>query len=146
MESEWVQVVIDACTDIISPFLHGHLTERGITHLQWSFFTLKLLISNKYDDVTHILVCKVTVCGLNNQFDSCAGRVIFLLPPNPFWSPPIQWLWGGHSLMVKVSEYEIGHAPSCSAEVKEFMELYLHSLGFHCVPFGPFTLSVPKYV
>jgi hypothetical protein len=23
----------------------------------------------------HISVCKVTVCGLNNQFDSCAGRV-----------------------------------------------------------------------
>jgi hypothetical protein len=41
--------------------------------------------------------------------------------------PPIQWVRGFLSLGVKRPEREADHSPPCSAEVKECMELYLHS-------------------
>jgi hypothetical protein len=42
--------------------------------------------------------------------------------------PPIQWVPGAVSLRVKWPEREADRSPPSSAEVKECMELYLHSL------------------
>jgi hypothetical protein len=41
--------------------------------------------------------------------------------------PPIQWVPVALSLGVKRSGHEAGHSPPFSAEVKECVELYLHS-------------------
>jgi hypothetical protein len=41
--------------------------------------------------------------------------------------PPIQWVPGALSLEVKRPMREADHSPPSSAEVKEWMELYLHS-------------------
>jgi hypothetical protein len=41
--------------------------------------------------------------------------------------PPIQWLTGSFSLGVKRPRREADHSPTSSAEVKECVELYLHS-------------------
>jgi hypothetical protein len=41
--------------------------------------------------------------------------------------PPIQWVPGALSPWVKRPKREAGHSPPSSAEVKECMELYLHS-------------------
>jgi hypothetical protein len=45
------------------------------------------------------------------------------LGPTP---PPIQWIPGAFSLGVKRLEREADHSPPSSAEVKEWVELYLH--------------------
>jgi hypothetical protein len=42
--------------------------------------------------------------------------------------PPTQWVPGALSLGVKLPEREADHSPPSSAEVKECMELHLHSL------------------
>jgi hypothetical protein len=65
-------------------------------------------------------------------FDSRRGLGIFLfttasrtaLEPT---QPPIQWVPGALSLGVKRPGREADHSPISSAEVKEWMELYLHS-------------------
>jgi hypothetical protein len=41
--------------------------------------------------------------------------------------PPIQWVQGALSLGVKLAGCEVDHSPPSSAEVKEWVELYLHS-------------------
>jgi len=41
--------------------------------------------------------------------------------------PPIQWVPGALSLGVKQQGHEADHSPPSSAEVKECVELYLHS-------------------
>jgi hypothetical protein len=41
--------------------------------------------------------------------------------------PPIQGVWGALSLGVKRPGFEADHLPPCSAEVKEWVELYFHS-------------------
>jgi hypothetical protein len=41
--------------------------------------------------------------------------------------PPIQWVPGALSLGVKRSGREADHSPPSSAEVKEFVEIYVHS-------------------
>jgi hypothetical protein len=41
--------------------------------------------------------------------------------------PPIQWVPGALFLEVKQLGYEADHSPPSSAEVKEWVELYLHS-------------------
>jgi hypothetical protein len=41
--------------------------------------------------------------------------------------PPIQWVPGALSLGLKLPEREADHSPPSSAEVKERVELYLHS-------------------
>jgi hypothetical protein len=41
--------------------------------------------------------------------------------------PPIQWVAGALSMRVQRSEREADHSPPSSAEVKEFVELYLYS-------------------
>jgi hypothetical protein len=65
-------------------------------------------------------------------FNSWRGLGIFLfttasgttLGPT---QPPIQWVPGAVSLGVKRQECEADHSPPSSAEVKECVELYLHS-------------------
>jgi hypothetical protein len=65
-------------------------------------------------------------------FDSRRGLGIFLfttasrkaLEPT---QPPIQWVPGALSLGVKRPGREADHSPPSSAEVKEWVELYLHS-------------------
>jgi hypothetical protein len=71
---------------------------------------------------------KIGVLG----FDSRRGLVIILfttasrtvLGPT---QPPIQWIPGALSLGVKRSGSEADHPPPSSAEVKECVEIYLHS-------------------
>jgi hypothetical protein len=41
--------------------------------------------------------------------------------------PPIQWVPGALSLGVKRPGRETDHSPSSSAELKEWVEIYLHS-------------------
>jgi hypothetical protein len=41
--------------------------------------------------------------------------------------PPTQWVQGALSLVVKRPGYEAEHSPPSGAEVKEYVELYLHS-------------------
>jgi hypothetical protein len=63
-------------------------------------------------------------------FDSQQGLGIFLFttasrtPLGPT-KPPIQWIPGALSLGVKRPGREADHSPSYSAEVKEYLELYL---------------------
>jgi hypothetical protein len=65
-------------------------------------------------------------------FDSRRGLGIFLqttpsrtaLGPT---QPPIQWVPGALSLGVKRPRREADHSPPSSAEVKEWVELYIHS-------------------
>jgi len=40
---------------------------------------------------------------------------------------PIQWVPGALSLGVKLPGREADHSPPCSAEIKDRVELYLHS-------------------
>jgi len=44
-----------------------------------------------------------------------------------FTQPPIHWVPGVLSLGVKLPWREADHSPPSSAEVKEYVELYLHS-------------------
>jgi len=41
--------------------------------------------------------------------------------------PPIQWVAGALSLRVKRPVLEADHSPPSSADMKEFLDLYLHS-------------------
>jgi hypothetical protein len=51
--------------------------------------------------------------------------------------PPIQWVSGALSLGVKLPGREADHSPPSSAEVKECVELCLHSpIRFHGVVFS----------
>jgi len=43
-----------------------------------------------------------------------------------FFQPPIQWVPGSLSLVVKRLERESDHSPS-TADVKKWLKLYLHS-------------------
>jgi hypothetical protein len=72
-------------------------------------------------------------------FDSRRGPGIFLfttafrtaLGPAQF---PIQWIIGAPSLGIKRPGREADHSPTSSAEIKECVELYLHSpIRFHGV-------------
>jgi hypothetical protein len=65
-------------------------------------------------------------------FDSRQGLGIFLFTTasrTALWptQPPAQWVAGAFSLGVKRPEREANHSPPSSAEVKEWVELYLHS-------------------
>jgi hypothetical protein len=67
---------------------------------------------------------------------SSPGRIFLLTtasrPALGSTQPPIQWVPGALSLGVKRPGREADHSPPSSAEVKECVELYLHS---------PITLS-----
>jgi hypothetical protein len=65
------------------------------------------------------------------RFDSRRGLGIFLfiasrtaLGPT---QPPMQWVSGAPSLWIRRPGREADHSPPSSAEVKECLELYLHS-------------------
>jgi hypothetical protein len=65
-------------------------------------------------------------------FDSLRGLGIFLFPTASrkalrSTQPPIKLVPGALSLGVKRPEREADHSPPSSAEVKEHVELYLHS-------------------
>jgi hypothetical protein len=65
-------------------------------------------------------------------FDSWRGLGIFLFTTASRMAlgptqPPIQGVLGALSLGVKQLGHEVDHSPPSSAEVKECMELYLHS-------------------
>jgi hypothetical protein len=71
--------------------------------------------------------------GLDDRgFESRQGLGIFLLttasrPALGPTQPPVQWVPGALSLGVKWPGREADHLPPSSAEVKDCMELYLHS-------------------
>jgi hypothetical protein len=65
-------------------------------------------------------------------FDSRRGLGIFLFTSASITAlgptqPPIQWVPGALSLGIKRPGRETDHSPPFSAEVKEWVELYLHS-------------------
>jgi hypothetical protein len=65
-------------------------------------------------------------------FDSRRGLGIFLYTTTSRTAlrptqPPIQWVPGALSLGVKRPGHEADHSPPSSADVKEWVELYLHS-------------------
>jgi hypothetical protein len=65
-------------------------------------------------------------------FDSRWGLGIFLFTTATRTAlrptrPPILWVTGAPSLRVKRPGREADHTPPCSAEVKEWVELYLYS-------------------
>jgi hypothetical protein len=65
-------------------------------------------------------------------FDSRRGLGIFLFTTATrtalvLTQPPIQWVPGALSLGVKRPRREADHSPPSSAEVKEWVELYIHS-------------------
>jgi hypothetical protein len=64
--------------------------------------------------------------------DSRQWLAIFLFTTVPITvlgptQPPMQWVSGSLSLGIKPPERETDHSPPSSAEVKEWVELYLHS-------------------
>jgi hypothetical protein len=77
--------------------------------------------------VEGIYYCMIRDLG----FDSWWGLGIFFttmsrMAPGPT-QPPIPWVLGALSLEVKRPRREADHSPPSSAEVRECMELYLHS-------------------
>jgi hypothetical protein len=75
-----------------------------------------------------------TGCGLDDWvmgFDSRRGLVIFLFdmsrPALEPTQPPVQWVSGALPLGVKRPGREADRSPLFSAEIKECVELYLHS-------------------
>jgi hypothetical protein len=107
-----------------SPFLSLYNSLRRVlmTHF-WTFRHYFVFFT-----VHGILIVKIGVLG----FDSRRGMGIFLfttasrtaLEPT---QPPIQWVPGAVSLRVKRPGREAKHSPPSSVEVKEWVELYLHS-------------------
>jgi hypothetical protein len=86
----------------------------------------------RFQNMTGLSACTGWTIGFLG-FDSQRGLGIFLfitamsstaLGPT---QPPIQWVPGALSLGVKRSGRESNHSPESSAEVKECVELYLHS-------------------
>jgi hypothetical protein len=63
-------------------------------------------------------------------FPAGLGIFLFDIPSRPALvptQPPIQWVTRALSLGVKRPGREADHSPPSSAEVKEYVELYLHS-------------------
>jgi hypothetical protein len=68
--------------------------------------------------------------GSKVRFPAGAGTFLFTTASRTVLGPtqsPIQWVPGALSLGVKRPAREADHSPPSSAEVKECMELYLHS-------------------
>jgi hypothetical protein len=66
--------------------------------------------------------------------ENLSGLQYYHLGPN---QPPIQWVPGALSLEVKRPGREADHSPPSSAEVKECVDLYLHSpIRLHGVVLG----------
>jgi hypothetical protein len=66
-------------------------------------------------------------------FDSWWGLAIFLFTTVSRTAlessqPPIQWVPGALPLGVKWPGHETDHSPPYSAKVKEYVEIFLHSL------------------
>jgi hypothetical protein len=68
-----------------------------------------------------------TVCGLvvlcHKEFQQYSCLLMYLGPTQP----PVQWVPGALSLGIKRQGREADHSPTSSAEVKECVELYIHS-------------------
>jgi hypothetical protein len=88
------------------------------------FFHFHLLLTKSRDSPVGI--------ALGYGIDTRLGLGIFLFtttsrPVLGRTEPPIRWLPGALSLRVKRPAREADHSPASSAEVKECVELYLHS-------------------
>jgi hypothetical protein len=89
------------------------------------------------------------------EFDSRLGPGIVLFTTASrtalgLTQPPIQWVRGAFSLRVKRPGREADQSPQSSAEVKECVELHLHSsntlyLSFMSACFNKFCLFSPVY-
>jgi hypothetical protein len=71
--------------------------------------------------------------GLDNRvlgFDSRRGLGIFFTTASTTalgsTQPPIKWIWGAIFLGIKRPVREADHSPLSSAELKEWVELYIH--------------------
>jgi hypothetical protein len=110
----------------------GSLTSSVTISLVWSYIEFITLTANLlHNSIVHIL--KVGDFGLRagrlGFYGSIPGIFLFTsssrtaLGPT---QPPIQCVPGALSLGVKRPGREADHSPPCSAEVKEWVELYLH--------------------
>jgi hypothetical protein len=86
--------------------------------LRWNFLSLNVPLSPTNLEIDSLNVLFTT------SSRTALGRT----------QPPIQWVPGALSLRVKRPGREADHSPPSSAEVKEWVELYLHSpIRFHGV-------------
>jgi hypothetical protein len=102
----------------------------------WEFTDILHLTSHSQHDSRDSSVGIALGYGLDDRgsrvrFPAGAGIFLFTtayrtaLGPT---QPPIQWVPGALSLEVKWQVREADHSPPLSAEVKECVEIYLHSL------------------
>jgi hypothetical protein len=102
------------------------------------FWAGEIWYANIFNSVT--LFCEswdnsvgiVTDCGLDDQGSNPGGSWEFFTvtlskPALGPTQPPIQWIPGALSLGVKWLGHGADHSPPSGVEVKECMELYLHS-------------------
>jgi hypothetical protein len=106
---------------------------KHVSSLQLHYVKLNI---KKCTDQELITSKKLTVAGfpltrtlMFMWFHAGVGE-FFSSPPRPGpTQPPIQWvLSGAVSLGIKWPRREADHCPPSSAEIKEWVELYLHSL------------------
>jgi hypothetical protein len=94
----------------------------------WTFFPMTYILNNYF----FLRGCSAGLRTIGVlRFDSRRRLGIFLFtasrPALGPTHPPIQWVPGALSLGVKRPDRETDHSPPSSAEVRECVELYLHS-------------------
>jgi hypothetical protein len=97
------------------------------------YFKIKYVVCNKSRDSSVGIANGYVLGDRGSGFDFRRGLGIFLFttesrPALGLTQPPIQWVPGALSLGVKRPRREADHSPPSSAEVKECVEVYLHSL------------------
>jgi hypothetical protein len=115
----------------LSCYFFFHLSFSSLSFS--SFFTATSIIINNNNYYSYYYLAlryRLDDRGSRVRFPAEAGnfslhqRVSNSLGPT---QPPIQWVPGALSLGVKRPGREADHSPSSSAEVKDWVELYLHS-------------------
>jgi hypothetical protein len=107
-------------------------------HWTWDRTSVDQPVARQFTELSLFMVWSVDIAlgyGLDDGvlgFDSQRGLGIFLFTTasRPALGPtmlPIQWVPGALSLGVKRPGHEAGHSLPPSAEVKQCVELYLHS-------------------
>jgi hypothetical protein len=118
--------------------LYQHSSERVhfVHYIKQAFLTqifseLDYLIKNHYTIQTHFTGKSICIEYINQGFESWQGLGIFLFTTVSRLAlgttqPSIQWVPGALFLEVKWLGCEADHSPSSSAEVKEWVAVYLH--------------------
>jgi hypothetical protein len=106
--SDYINVLVNSLTSfLIIPYMRLSIRSRGSSLIQRWAMGWMIGVSSRQ--------------GLGIFLFTTASKPA--LGPT---QPPIQWVPGALSLGVKRLGRESGHSPASSAEVKEWVELYLH--------------------